>query len=76
VSSFTIFPQVESLYPSELGPDAMSTNDFLESGLAQVDKSMEERVKAASLKGNVLRYVCEIGSSRYVCCPVQWYYAE
>ncbi|KAL6640504.1 hypothetical protein ACP70R_021627 [Stipagrostis hirtigluma subsp. patula] len=54
---------VESLYPSELGPDAMSTKDFLESGLAQLDKSMEERVKAASLKGNVLRYVCVIEST-------------
>ncbi|GJM88117.1 hypothetical protein PR202_ga04144 [Eleusine coracana subsp. coracana] len=55
--------KVESLYPSELGPDAMSTKDFLESGVAQLDKSMEERIKAASLKGNVLRYVCEIGSA-------------
>ncbi|XP_015698405.1 bifunctional aspartokinase/homoserine dehydrogenase 1 isoform X2 [Oryza brachyantha] len=51
---------VESLYPRELGPDAMSTKDFLESGLVQLDKSIEERVKAASLKGNVLRYVCKI----------------
>ncbi|KAF2909288.1 hypothetical protein DAI22_11g015600 [Oryza sativa Japonica Group] len=54
---------VESLYPSELGPDAMSTKDFLESGLVQLDKSIEERVKAASLKGNVLRYVCKIEST-------------
>ncbi|XP_062201906.1 uncharacterized protein LOC133904419 [Phragmites australis] len=54
---------VESLYPNELGPDAMSTKDFLESGLVQLDKSMEERIKAASLKGNVLRYVCEIEST-------------
>ena len=58
-------PQVESLYPSELGPDAVSTKDFLESGLVQLDKSMEERVKAASLRGNVLRYVCEIESTGY-----------
>ncbi|KAL6905714.1 hypothetical protein ACP4OV_003315 [Aristida adscensionis] len=54
---------VESLYPSELGPDAMSANDFIESGLVQLDKSMEERVKAASLRGNVLRYVCVIEST-------------
>ncbi|KAK3136021.1 hypothetical protein QOZ80_5BG0426830 [Eleusine coracana subsp. coracana] len=54
---------VESLYPSELGPDVMSTKDFLENGVAQLDKSMEERVRAASLKGNVLRYFCEIGSA-------------
>ncbi|XP_039798211.1 bifunctional aspartokinase/homoserine dehydrogenase-like isoform X2 [Panicum virgatum] len=56
--------KVESLYPSELGPDAVSTEDFLESGLEQLDRSMEERVKAASSRGNVLRYVCEIGSKR------------
>ncbi|CAL5098513.1 unnamed protein product [Urochloa decumbens] len=54
---------VESLYPSELGPDAVSTEDFLESGLVQLDRSMEERAKAASSRGNVLRYVCEIGSA-------------
>jgi len=58
-------PQVESLYPSELGPDAVSTKDFLESGLVQLDNSMEEKVKAASLRGNVLRYVCEIESTGY-----------
>jgi len=55
---------VESLYPSKLGPDAVSTEDFLENGLVQLDKGMEERVKAASSRGNVLRYVCEIGSTR------------
>ncbi|AQK38825.1 bifunctional aspartokinase/homoserine dehydrogenase [Zea mays] len=54
---------VESLYPSELGPDAVSTKDFLESGLVQLDKSMEERIRAASSRGNVLRYVCEIESA-------------
>jgi hypothetical protein len=58
-------PQVESLYPSELGPDAVSTKDFLESGLVQLDKSMEERIRAASSRGNVLRYVCEIESAGY-----------
>lgn len=58
-------PQVESLYPSELGPDAVSTKDFLESGLVQLDKSMEERVQAASSRGNVLRYVCEVESTGY-----------
>ncbi|VAI30120.1 unnamed protein product [Triticum turgidum subsp. durum] len=54
---------VESLYPSELGPEVMSTTDFLESGLAKLDETIEERVKAASLRGNVLRYVCVIGST-------------
>jgi hypothetical protein len=67
VSQFCVFlhSQVESLYPSELGPDAVSTEDFLESGLVQLDRSMEERVKAASSRGNVLRYVCEVGSKGY-----------
>ncbi|OEL24452.1 Bifunctional aspartokinase/homoserine dehydrogenase 1 [Dichanthelium oligosanthes] len=54
---------VESLYPIELGPDTVSTKDFLESGLVQLDKTMEDRVKAASSRGNVLRYVCEIEST-------------
>jgi len=54
---------VESLYPRELGPDTTSTKDFLESGLEKLDKSMEEKVKAASSRGNVLRYVCEIEST-------------
>jgi len=67
VSQFCVFLhfQVESLYPSKLGPDAVSTEDLLENGLVQLDKGMEERVKAASSRGNVLRYVCEIGSTRY-----------
>ncbi|KAG2580716.1 hypothetical protein PVAP13_6NG361200 [Panicum virgatum] len=55
--------KVESLYPRELGPDTTSTKDFLESGLEKLDKSMEEKVKAASSRGNVLRYVCEIEST-------------
>jgi hypothetical protein len=48
----------------------MSTTDFLESGLAQLDERIEERVKAASLRGNVLRYVCVIGDTGYVPCPM------
>ncbi|CAM0950398.1 unnamed protein product [Alopecurus aequalis] len=55
--------KVESLYPSELGPEVMSTMEFLESGLAQLDERIEERVKAASLRGNVLRYVGVIGNT-------------
>ncbi|XP_072975737.1 uncharacterized protein [Typha angustifolia] len=56
--------KVESLYPEELGHGSMSTEDFLGSGLSQLDKNIEERVKAASLKGNVLRYVCVIEDQR------------
>ena len=68
MSQFCVFLhfQVESLYPRELGPDTTSTKDFLESGLEKLDKSMEEKVKAASSRGNVLRYVCEIESTGYV----------
>jgi hypothetical protein len=44
----------------------MSTTEFLESGLVQLDKRIEERVKAASLRGNVLRYVGVIGNTVYV----------
>jgi len=49
----------------------VSTKDFLESGLVQLDKSMEERVKAAASRGNVLRYVAEIESTGYASslCP-------
>ncbi|VAI15898.1 unnamed protein product [Triticum turgidum subsp. durum] len=54
---------VESLYPSELGPEVMPTTDFLESGLAKLDETIEAKVKAASLRGNVLRYVCVIGNT-------------
>jgi hypothetical protein len=73
VSQFFFFvslhSQVESLYPRDLGPDAVSTENFLESGLIQLDRSMEERVRAASSRGNVLRYVCEIGSTGYCSIP-------
>lgn len=58
--------QVESLYPSEFGPDSMTAEVFLGSAISQLDKSIEERVTAASSKGNVLRYVCVIEKSRYL----------
>lgn len=56
--------EVESLYPDELGPNLMSTEDFIHSGLPSLDKDFSERVKKASSKGNVLRYVCMIEGSR------------
>jgi len=59
---------VESLYPEELGPNSMSAEDFMSSGLQSLDIDIRERVKGASLKGNVLRYVCMIQGSRYFCC--------
>ncbi|XP_020253603.1 uncharacterized protein LOC109830672 isoform X2 [Asparagus officinalis] len=56
--------KVESLYPDELGPNSMSTEDFISKGLPSLDKDISERVKGASAKGNVLRYVCVIDYSR------------
>ncbi|PNT42107.1 hypothetical protein POPTR_004G196200v4 [Populus trichocarpa] len=57
--------KIESLYPDEMGPDAMSVEEFLGSGIVSLDNDVQERVKRASLNGNVLRYVCVIeGSSR------------
>ncbi|KAJ3684330.1 hypothetical protein LUZ61_013494 [Rhynchospora tenuis] len=56
--------KIESLYPSEFGPDSMSTDDFLAKGLSQLDEKLKERVVTASSKGNVLRYVCVIEDLR------------
>ncbi|KAG1365557.1 hypothetical protein COCNU_12G005570 [Cocos nucifera] len=56
--------KVDSLYPDELGPNSMSTEDFLSSGLSSVDRDFQERVRVASSKGKVLRYVCMIEGSR------------
>jgi hypothetical protein len=48
-----------------MGPDAMSVEEFLGSGIVSLDNDVQERVKRASLNGNVLRYVCVIEGSRY-----------
>lgn len=56
--------KIESLYPDEMGPDAMSVEEFLGSGIVSLDNDVQERVKRASLNGNVLRYVCVIEGSR------------
>ncbi|KAF5447269.1 hypothetical protein F2P56_032836 [Juglans regia] len=56
--------KIESLFPKEMGPNAMSAEDFLDSGLLLLDKDIQERVTKASLNGNVLRYVCVIEGSR------------
>lgn len=56
--------QIESLYPDELGPTSMSTEDFVRNGLTSIDNNFSERIKAALKKGNVLRYVCMIEVSR------------
>ncbi|XP_031248280.1 uncharacterized protein LOC116106061 isoform X2 [Pistacia vera] len=56
--------KIESLYPEEMGPNAMSVKDFLSTGLPLLDKDIGERVRKASLYGNVLRYVCMIEGSR------------
>ncbi|OMO67526.1 Homoserine dehydrogenase, catalytic [Corchorus capsularis] len=56
--------RIESLYPEEMGPSKMSVEDFLNSGLVKLDNNIEERVRKASLNGNVLRYVCVIEGTR------------
>ncbi|KAF2300062.1 hypothetical protein GH714_007840 [Hevea brasiliensis] len=56
--------KIESLYPDEMRPDVMSVEEFLANGIKLLDNDVEERVKKASLKGNVLRYVCVIEGSR------------
>ncbi|KAJ0084969.1 hypothetical protein Patl1_30131 [Pistacia atlantica] len=47
-----------------MGPNAISVKDFLSTGLPLLDKDIGERVRKASLYGNVLRYVCMIEGSR------------
>ncbi|KAJ0975545.1 hypothetical protein J5N97_017510 [Dioscorea zingiberensis] len=56
--------KVESLYPNELGPSSMSTEEFLSRGLQSLDLYIADKVRVASLNGNVLRYVCMIEGSR------------
>lgn len=56
--------QIESLYPKEMGPEAMAVEEFLSNGLPMLDNDIKERVEKASLNGNVLRYVCVIEGSR------------
>ncbi|CAD5332307.1 unnamed protein product [Arabidopsis thaliana] len=55
--------KIESLYPEEMGPGLMSVDDFLHNGIVKLDQNIEERVKKASSKGCVLRYVCVIEGS-------------
>lgn len=43
----------------------MSVEDFLGSGIVKLDNNIEERVRKASINGNVLRYVCVIEGTRY-----------
>ncbi|KAL9228651.1 hypothetical protein vseg_004206 [Gypsophila vaccaria] len=56
--------KVESLYPVEMGPKAMSVDEFLADGVPQLDNQIAERVKRAASNGNVLRYVCVIEGPR------------
>ncbi|XP_021279314.1 uncharacterized protein LOC110412967 isoform X1 [Herrania umbratica] len=59
-----VMMKIESLYPEEMGPSKMSVEDFLNGGLVKLDNNIEERVRNASLNGNVLRYVCVIEGTR------------
>lgn len=51
----------------------MSVEDFLSTGLPLLDNDIGERVRKASLNGNVLRYVCVIEGSRYSNIFTQFY---
>ena len=50
-----------------MGPNSMSVEEFLANGVPQLDDHLAERVDKASIRGNVLRYVCVIEGSRYYC---------
>ena len=67
--TFICISQIESLYPKEMGPDVMTVEDFLDSGLLLLDKGIQERVEKAASNGNVLRYVCVIEGSRHLLFP-------
>ncbi|KAL5541415.1 hypothetical protein UlMin_043459 [Ulmus minor] len=54
--------KIESLYPEAMGPNVMAVDEFL-GNVSLLDKDIQERVHKASLKGNVLRYVCVIEGS-------------
>ncbi|XP_078437769.1 glyceraldehyde-3-phosphate dehydrogenase-like family protein [Wolffia australiana] len=56
--------KVESLYPEDMAPGTLSTEEFLSNGLPLLDNDIGGRVRAASLNDNVLRYVCFIENSR------------
>ncbi|EFJ27585.1 hypothetical protein SELMODRAFT_95037, partial [Selaginella moellendorffii] len=49
--------KVECLHPPSLAPKLMSTTQFLNEGLAELDLPMRNRVKEAAARGCVLRYV-------------------
>ncbi|ERM97274.1 uncharacterized protein LOC18425229 isoform X1 [Amborella trichopoda] len=55
--------KVESLYSDLMGPEKMSTQDFLDNGLEMLDDELKKKVNVASSTGNVLRYVCVIEGS-------------
>ncbi|XVF46399.1 hypothetical protein PTKIN_Ptkin03bG0023600 [Pterospermum kingtungense] len=64
LSGMDVARKIESLYPEEMGPSKMSVEDFLDCGIVKLDNNIEERVRKASINGNVLRYVCVIEGSR------------
>eukprot|EP00897_Mesotaenium_endlicherianum_P008968 jgi/Mesen1/809/ME000110S_11079 len=57
---------IEALYPTAMGPEHMGLDDFLATGLRQLDASVAEKVQSAAAKGCALRYVATLqeGSCR------------
>ncbi|KAH7428376.1 hypothetical protein KP509_10G089400 [Ceratopteris richardii] len=51
---------VESLFPTEMEQNKMTTDQFLKEGLLSLDAEMNERVNSAKKAGKVLRYVATI----------------
>ncbi|XP_024531908.1 uncharacterized protein LOC9642308 [Selaginella moellendorffii] len=59
--------EVECLHPPSLAPKLMSTTQFLNEGLAELDLPMRNRVKEAAARGCVLRYLTKNLSFAYSC---------
>ncbi|XP_031493863.1 uncharacterized protein LOC116259965 isoform X2 [Nymphaea colorata] len=55
--------KVDSLYPAEMGPNMISTEEFLSKGVLMLDNDFAQRVQLASSNGKVLRYVCMLEKS-------------
>lgn len=47
-----------------MGPNVMNVEEFLATGVPQLDNNLADRVEKAATNGNVLRYVCVIEGSR------------
>eukprot|EP00976_Prorocentrum_cordatum_P033417 680514-Prorocentrum_minimum.AAC.4 len=51
---------VESLYPPAMAPGQMSVDEFMATGLKQLDPTIQAQVDAAAARGEVLRYAATV----------------